>query len=321
MSAVLPPPAAPAPDPSVAPWLRAWRTVRSLWRRWFLWLLLALLVLGLLVTVVWLAGRHEVEQVQDRLDRDTELAAIDLRLNLARTLQSLQALQASRSDTERWSQDAQALLRQHRQWLRLEWRDASMRTLAAVDTPYRSSLFSNARREGLQAEVEQACTRATAQGSGAYSSSHYLPQPDASGGIEVMEACVPMPDGGFMIATYGLRALLTEVIAADMTRGQEVSLNEVDGTRLVSIGAARRAGNRVFSAQQMLELPGAAFVLRVNGWRQAPDLFPNLLTALVTAMSIALVSVLVLLARDTRRRLPPAVHAQHEGGAGQLQHL
>ncbi|RYY52178.1 MAG: PAS domain S-box protein, partial [Comamonadaceae bacterium] len=41
---------------------------------------------------------------------------------------------------------------------------------------------------------------------------------------------------------------------------------------------------------------------------QAPDLFPNLLTALVTAMSIALVSVLVLLARDTRRRL----RAEHE---------
>ena len=44
-------------------------------------------------------------------------------------------------------------------------------------------------------------------------------------------------------------------------------------------------------------------MLRVDGWRAAPDLFPNLLTALVTAISIALVSVLVLLARDTRRRL------------------
>lgn len=304
----VPEPAPPAPPAPAAPWLRVWRTVRSLWRRWFLWLLLAGLVMGLLVTVVWLAGRHEVEQVQSRLERDTELAVIDLRASLARNLQSLQALQASRSDTERWRQDAEALLHEQRQWLRLEWRDATLRTLAAADTPYRPSPFSPARREGLQAEVEQACLQAQAQRSGAYSSSHYLPLPDASGGLEVMEACVPMPNGGYMVATYGLRALLTEVIAADMTRGQEVSLNELDGTRLVSIGAARRAGNRVFSAQQPLELPGAGFVLRVNGWRQAPDLFPNLLTALVTAMSIALVSVLVLLARDTRRRL----RAEHE---------
>jgi two-component system sensor histidine kinase DctS len=44
-------------------------------------------------------------------------------------------------------------------------------------------------------------------------------------------------------------------------------------------------------------------MLRVDGWRAVPDLFPNMLTALVTAISIALVSVLVLLARDTRRRV------------------
>jgi two-component system sensor histidine kinase DctS len=44
-------------------------------------------------------------------------------------------------------------------------------------------------------------------------------------------------------------------------------------------------------------------VLRIDSWRGAPDLFPNVLTALVTAMSIALVSVLVLLGKDTRRRL------------------
>ena len=44
-------------------------------------------------------------------------------------------------------------------------------------------------------------------------------------------------------------------------------------------------------------------VLRMDSWRGAPDLFPNVLTALVTAMSIALVSVLVLLGKDMRRRL------------------
>ena len=47
---------------------------------------------------------------------------------------------------------------------------------------------------------------------------------------------------------------------------------------------------------------GLKLVLRMDGWRSAPDLFPNVLTALVTAMSIALVSVLVLLRNDMRRR-------------------
>jgi two-component system sensor histidine kinase DctS len=44
-------------------------------------------------------------------------------------------------------------------------------------------------------------------------------------------------------------------------------------------------------------------VLRIDSWRGGPDLFPNFLTAMVAAMSMALVSVLVLLGKDMRRRL------------------
>jgi two-component system sensor histidine kinase DctS len=72
-------------------------------------------------------------------------------------------------------------------------------------------------------------------------------------------------------------------------------------------GSSRR-GSRVFSAQQLMDLPGAALILRMDSWRGTPDLFPNVLTALVTAISIALVSVLVLLGKDIRRR----VKAEHE---------
>ena len=64
-----------------------------------------------------------------------------------------------------------------------------------------------------------------------------------------------------------------------------------------------RRGSRVFTSQQLLDLPGNTMVLRMDSWRGAPDLFPNVLTALVTAMSIALVAVLVLLGKDMRLRL------------------
>ncbi|RYF40447.1 MAG: PAS domain S-box protein, partial [Comamonadaceae bacterium] len=87
-----------------------------------------------------------------------------------------------------------------------------------------------------------------------------------------------------------------------LVRSQEVSFTEADGTRLAMHGGSRR-GNRIFTSQQLLDLPGNTIVLRMDSWRGAPDLFPNVLTALVTAMSIALVSVLVLLGKDTRRRL------------------
>ena len=85
-------------------------------------------------------------------------------------------------------------------------------------------------------------------------------------------------------------------------RSQDVSFTEADGTRLALHGSARR-GNRVFTSQQLLDLPGSTMVLRMDSWRGAPDLFPNVLTAVVTAMSIALVAVLVLLGKDMRLRL------------------
>ena len=281
---------------------QAFLSLRSVWQRWFLWVLLAVLVSALLVTVVWLAGRHEAEQVQAALDRDTADAAADLRVGLQRNVQSLHALQAAGLDAERWATESTALMRGHREWLRLEWRDRALRTVAAADTPYRVRHFDDDSRVGAQSDVALACASARKAEGAAYSPSHYVALPD-SGGIEVMELCVPTEGGDYLIATYTLRDVLIELVAPTLRRGQEVSLTEPDGTRLASVGTARRSGSRVFSTQQLIDLPGAALVLRVDGWRAAPDVFPNLLTGLVTAISIALVSVLVLLARDTRRRL------------------
>ncbi len=282
--------------------LRSLRRLHRVWERWFLWVLLAVLVLALLVTVVWLAGRHEVDQVQGAHDRDTADAVSDLRNGLQRNAQSLRASLAGGTDREHWPGEAANLLRERREWLRLEWRDAALNPVGAVDTPYRRSLFDDASRGADQPDVALACTAARKLNAPAYSPSHYVASVPGSG-FEVMELCVPIDQGGYLVATYSLRDTLTELVASTLTRRQEVAFTEADGTRLVAVGAARRVGTRVFTSQLLVDLPGATMMLRVDGWRAAPDIFPNLLTALVTAISIALVSVLVLLARDTRRRL------------------
>ena len=90
-----------------APWAiriggQAFLSLRAVWQRWFLWVVLAVLVLVLLATVVWLAGRHEAEQVQEILDRDTADAAADLRSGLQRNVQGLRALQANGLAPDRW---------------------------------------------------------------------------------------------------------------------------------------------------------------------------------------------------------------------------
>lgn len=292
------------PSPMASDW-QALVRLRSLWQRWFLWLLLALLVLVLLGTVVWLAGRHEADQAQAALDRDTADAVAELRVGLQRNAQSLGVLMADIRRSGSWpTEQANLLLRGHREWVRLEWRDAKLQRQAAADSPYRARLLEEAERQAGNADLAAACAAATRLGGGAYSPSHYVPTQGGSGaGLEVMELCLPGEAGDYLVASYALREALTELVGPTLRRGQEVSFAEPDGTRLAMVGLPRRGGSRVFTSQQPVDLPGIALVLRIDGWRAEPDLFPNLLTGLVTAVSIALVSVLILLARDTRRRL------------------
>ncbi len=285
------------------PW-RATALLTSTRRRWSLWGVLVLLVLTMLSTLVWLAGRYEISQWQSRIERDTSDAVSDIRTALTRNVQTLQALQFANHAPSAWQQDAINLLRDHREWLRLEQRDVNLRLLAHVDTPYRAPVFARLGRVASRAEIEQACTVAKRQSGPGYSASTYVPQSNG-GGLEVMELCLPtMVEGqlvGYTVASYALQEILLNMVGPQLKRGQMVAFTEPDGTRLAMHGAERR-GTRIFTANQLLDLPGFTVVVRMDSWRAAPDLFPNVLTALVTAMAIALVTVLVLLARDMRRR-------------------
>ncbi len=281
------------------------RRLASVWRRWSLWALLGALVVALLVTLVWLAGRYEASQVQARLDRDTAEAVSDIRSRLTRNVQSLQALQASHPSPGSWVFDAAPMLREHHEWLRLEWRDSALGILAHADTPFSAPVFERMGRDSAQTDVALACAMARRFSGPAYSTSYFLPQGEGTG-IEVMDLCLPLVTSGratgYLVATYSLPEILTDLVNRQLTRSQEISFTEADGTRLALHGSAQR-GSRVFSSQQLLDLPGNTLVLRMDSRHSAPNLFPNVLTALVTAMSIALVTVLVLLVKDTRRRL------------------
>jgi two-component system, LuxR family, sensor histidine kinase DctS len=278
----------------------------SNWRRWSLWGLLGVLVVGLLVTLVYLAARYEASVAQGNVERDAADALSDMRAALTRNVQELQALQSGQHSPASWRAEAEGLLRKHREWVRIEWRGPNLELLAEADTPYRRPVFERLGRANSLPEVQQACQTARRLSSHAYARSHFEPQPDGLG-LELMELCLPQVEvgrlRGFVVATYSLTDLLATQIGPQMGRSQEISFTEADGTRLAMHGLARR-GTRVFTAQQLLDLPGNTMVLRMDSWRRSePDLFPNVLTALVTVMSIALVTVLFMLGHDTRRRL------------------
>lgn len=279
--------------------------LRPVTRRRTLWTVLVLLLVAMLAMLVWLAGVYEAAQVQGRLERDAAEAAADVRAALTRNVQSLQALQYNDPTPDSWAIDAAAFLREHRELVRVEWRDSALQLQSEVDTPFRTPVFDHLGRRNAQSEVLPACATAQRFSGPAYTSSYFVPFADGLG-LQVMELCLPLQRGGkpagYLVATYALQEVLDAIPAQQTTRNHETAFTEGDGTRL-ALRRATRSGNRVFTVQQLVDLPGTSLVLRMDSWRGAPDLFPNVLTALVAAMSLALVSVLALLANDMRRRL------------------
>ncbi|WP_333706424.1 PAS domain S-box protein [Ottowia beijingensis] len=279
--------------------------LRGAWRRWALWFALVLVVVGLLATLVWLARGHEIEQTQRDLDRDNADAAQVLRQRLARNLQDLHGLAATHADPISWWTGATQLLHEHREWMRLQWHDAALNLRAVADSPFYPALLPPPPDGNTHhpSDIANLCGQASKLGAAAYAPSRFVPR--ASGlGEEVLELCLPVRQGaqlqGYVVATHTLDGMLA-LLPSSLTRGQSVGFTELDGTRLAMQGVPRR-GARVFVAQQVIDLPGAPIVLRLEGSRQLPDVFPNVLTALVTGLSIALITVLVLLARDFRAR-------------------
>ena len=274
-------------------------------RRFALWALLLALVVALLGTLVWLAGRYETSQIEARLEQDAFESVLDIRSGLTRNIQSFQALQSIGQSTGAWPAPATELLRERREIMRLEWRNETLEISGLLNSPYRSPLFERLSRTATEADVSAACTAARRLNGAAYSSSYFLPQPDGLG-VEVLDMCLPiMASGrlvGYTVATYGLRELLSELVNKQLVRGQSLSFTEPDGTRLALFGRPS-SGTSLFVARALLDLPGTTLVLRLESRIGLPALFPNVLTALVSAMSLALLAVLFILARDTRLRI------------------
>ncbi|WP_374406604.1 nitrogen regulation protein NR(II) [Hydrogenophaga sp.] len=273
-------------------------------RRWLLWGALLLLVAALLGVLVFLAAKYEEVRDQEALERDAVSLAGDIRGGLVRNVQTLQSLHSVAPTAGSWQEPAAELLAQHRELMRLEWRDSGMVVLVSRDTAYVPDLYGHLVREQALPDVRQACENATRLSGPSFSPSYFWPM--SSGlGMELMEMCLPVVRGGvadgYLIATYALPGLLSELTNRDLTRGRGLAFTEVDGTRL-ALHSVVGGNRRVQVASTLLDLPGHTLMLRLESQRRAAGLFPNVLTAVVGALSLALLAVLVLLGRDMRLR-------------------
>ena len=273
-------------------------------RRWQLWAALLLLVGALLGVLVFLAAEYEESREQTLLERDAELLVNELRNELLRNVQTLQSLQSNAPSPDSWSVPAAEVLDRHREMIRIEWRDNRLRPLAHRNTPYWMDPYVLLDRERAIADIRQACDNASRVSGPAYSSNYFWPMGDGLG-AEMMEMCLPLvragQPNGYLVVAYSLPGLLSERLGKDLLRGRGLSVVEPDGTRL-ALHSTIPANPRNLFAQSLLDLPGHTLLIRLDSPRAPAQLFPNVLTAVVSLLSLALLAVLALLARDMRRR-------------------
>jgi two-component system, LuxR family, sensor histidine kinase DctS len=297
------PPAAPNPQ-TLAP--------RRRMRRALLWGLLVGLLLVAQSLLVWLTVSYESARAQEEADSAAAEAAVAIRRDLLRNMQALQALMWREPVPSDWRAGAEELMRSQRELLHVERRDAELRVTGSVHSPYGQRLFSQMPRDDIDIDTELACLTARRAAAPAFSRTYFVPLPGGQG-AEVIDLCVPLQeagrDTGFLVGTFALTQLLDGVLTPRQARQYELSFVEGDGARLARAGMPRGSG--IFVAERLVDLPGVMLQLRVDAASGRPSLIPNLATALVLGLSIALFAVVLLLARDVRRRAA-AEHALAE---------
>jgi two-component system, LuxR family, sensor histidine kinase DctS len=107
--------------------------------------------------------------------------------------------------------------------------------------------------------------------------------------------------GGALRMIISLPQLLAYRIDTGFARDHEISLTEPDGTLLARRVSPER-GRGVYTASQLIDLPGTTMLLKANSLRGAPSLVPNAITGIVIALSVALTITLALLIRSVARR-------------------
>lgn len=282
-----------------------WSPPRRL--RVVLWVALVVLLLAAQTLLVALAFHYRSTRTQEHVEANAATASAELAQLLAKDLQAILALPGGDARPGDWRDRAAQLLVARPELLRFERRDASLKIVDAVDSRARPPLFSQLSRDEAHVDTELACAATQRRGGPTYSHSYFVPQADGLG-LEVMDLCVADLEAGragdrivgYVIASYSLPGLLDQLAVQSLAPGHDLSFVEADGARLAH--GRMHVGAGVYKASRMIDLPGTAMQLSVDSASTRPSLVPDLVTGLVIGLSLTLFGVVVLLARDVRRR-------------------
>ena len=230
-------------------------------RRWLLWGALLLLVVALLVVLVFLAAEYEEGRDQSALETDAAATASDIRAGLLRNVQTLQSLHSVAPTAASWEAPAAELLAISRELVRLEWRDNQLNLLASRDSPYQAGLFDLLPRQDALPDLRLACENARRLSGHAFSPSYFWPLPGGQG-LELVEMCLPVVRAGkpqgYLVATYSLHGILSELTNRDLLRGRGLAFHGVIAARTEAEAHARHLARHPGDRNLFLPAPPQA---------------------------------------------------------------
>lgn len=294
------------------------------WRTTVLAALATTMVATVLVSAVMLSLRNERNLRQEAVTRAAEHAVAAVRAHLSASEIRLGFLAASLGSDQgaplesgvlhsRFLGDARAMLAEEPALLRIEHRAENGRLLDAVSAPPPRPRLDNAERQQPGFEATVALRSAVQFDRPLYSRPYYVSYGELQG-FEVTELAIPVDSipPQVLVAVFSMPLLLDGALPAEVLASHQIMLSESDGT-FVARSSSRLRGAGVYQAAIPLELPGVSLRLRVNSIQGLPRLIPNLLTAMLVAMTLGLAASGGLLWRDTQRRLRAEreLHDQH----------
>jgi two-component system, LuxR family, sensor histidine kinase DctS len=273
-------------------------------RRVLLWgsLIGLLLVAQSLLVVLTLA--YENNRAQEQVDAVAAQAVADIKRNLSVAVQELQVLTwDEETEAAQWGSRARAQVQRRRDLVRIEQRDIRQAILVAIDSPLAPTAMARRMSAERSFEADAACAAAQRASTPVLSASYFVPIGDGLG-REVIDLCLPRlyrgQATGFVVASFILASWLEDVVPPGRGQSHEMSFVESDGARLARAGAPRGSG--IYRVDRVVDLPGRSLQLRVDSSAGRPSIIPNITVAMVLGLSLALLALAVVLARDGRRR-------------------
>ena len=276
------------------------------------------LVAIIAASMIWLAVRYESAEEQQTLELEVQQAAAQIKNQLLRDVQTLQAMQNDMTGLGalRFTQiRAKSLLQERTDFLRLQWWSPGRRLLLDELSPHvAANLFKQTRVQEdadteLSRDFKTALGSALSFGKEQFSPAYFVPidAPNTTGtGIEALDIWVPVfKQGqplGVLRGTYSFQKLLTERVPSNFSRDHDVAITQLDGTHLARLRHENRQGGE-YLAQGLIDVPGAPFQLRATKLVTLARFFPSVLTVIVVVLTATLLATFSFLFRDVQTRL------------------